>query len=105
MFLRNNLCLKRIINPFRGLKDHLICQSTTTLNGDTREAACQVYSQNAWEAMTEGSGGERPWIEYGYYPDFVAYWLAIWACCLFAEQHTVNLNIELNYCILHIIVK
>jgi hypothetical protein len=72
------------------------------LNGDTREAACQVYSQNAWEAMTEGSGGERPWIEYGYYPDFVVHWLALWACYLFAEQHTVNLNVEINICILNV---
>ena len=28
------------------------------------------------------------WMEYGYYPDFIIYWLTIWACYLLAEQQT-----------------
>jgi len=77
---------------FRGLKDHLICQNSNSLTGNNAaQVACQVYSQDVWDAIAEGSGGERPWIEYGYYPDFIAYWLALWACYLFAEQQTVSL--------------
>ena len=76
---------------FRGLKDHLICQNSNSLTGNNAaQVACQVYSQDVWDAIAEGSGGERPWIEYGYYPDFIAYWLALWACYLFAEQQTVK---------------
>ena len=78
------------------MKNHLICQKTQALNGDTADTVCQTYSQNVWEAITEGSGGEQPWIEYSYYPDLVAYWLALWACYLFAEQQTVELNMFRN---------
>ena len=78
---------------YRGLKSHLICQNSNSLTGsNAAQVSCQVYSQSVWDAIAEGSGGERPWVEYGYYPDFVAYWLALWACYLFAEQQTVNIS-------------
>ena len=71
----------------------MICQNSNSLTGsNAAQVSCQVYSQSVWDAIAEGSGGERPWVEYGYYPDFVAYWLALWACYLFAEQQTVNIT-------------
>ena len=73
---------------YRGLKNHLICQTASSLTGESTET-CQIYSQSEWERITEGSGGEIPKIEYSYYPDLVCYWLALWACYLFAEQQTV----------------
>ena len=72
----------------------MICQNSNSVIGDNAQVTCQVYSQNVWDAIAEGSGGERPWIEYSYYPDLVAYWLALWACYLFAEQQTVNIYLE-----------
>ena len=72
----------------------MICQNSNSVIGNSARVTCQVYSQNVWDAIEEGSGGERPWIEYSYYPDFVAYWLALWACYLFAEQQTVSILLE-----------
>ena len=93
---------------FRGLKNELLC----TENPSSGERSCMPYSdvtqnklgnflhdflrfitENWFEIFATFSDTiEREninyWMEYGYYPDFIIYWLTIWACYLLAEQQT-----------------
>jgi hypothetical protein len=47
------------------------------------ESSCRAHSDAA-----EDSDSEQ-WLEYAYFPDLVAFWIALWACHAFAEQHTI----------------
>ena len=64
---------------FKGLKNELLC----TQNPTSGERSCRpAASYTAVELDTIERQGVPNWIEYSYYPDFVAYWLTLWACYL-----------------------
>jgi len=74
---------------FRGLKTELLC--TEKSNGDR---SCQAYSSyNEDKLATLEREGIKNWMEYNYYPDFVVYWLTLWACYFLAEQQTSSILI------------
>ena len=64
---------------FKGLKNELLC----TQNPTSGERSCRPSSTyTAVELDTIERQDVPNWIEYSYYPDFVAYWLTLWACYL-----------------------
>ena len=72
----------------RGLKTELLC----TTNPSTQLDSCRPLASYAASELSAIERESIPaWSEYGYFPDFVAYWLVLWACFLFAEQQTISL--------------
>jgi hypothetical protein len=59
----------------RGLKSELLCSGDTCvpLSTFTGTLAATATTENAW------------------FPDFLLYWLTMWACCLLSQQQTVSL--------------
>ena len=74
---------------FRGLKNELLCTENPKLGRSCR--AYSSYSETELDAIDRE--GINNWMEYNYYPDFVVYWLALWACYFLAEQQTTSLLI------------
>ena len=75
---------------FRGLKNELLC----TENPNSGLKSCRAYSSyTQLELDTIAKDSINNWMEYNYYPDFVVYWLTIWACHFLAEQQTTSLLI------------
>merc|ERR1711953_775281 len=63
-------------------------------NPGTLEKSCRAYSEfSTRELDTIESEGIAHWMEYNYYPDFVVYWLTLWACYFLAEQQTTSILI------------
>lgn len=75
---------------FRGLKNELLC----TENPSNGIRSCRDYSTyTKIELDTISRENVNHWMEYNYYPDFVVFWLTLWACYLLAEQQTSTLLI------------
>ncbi len=73
---------------FRGLKSELLC----TESPSTGERSCREHNTYANDHLAAIARQNVPnWLEYSYYPDFVTYWLTLWACYLMAEQQTLAL--------------
>ena len=56
--------------------------------GSATAPACRPYA--SYSASQLNSLSEYT-VEYGWYPDFLLYWLAIWASYLLSQQQTVSL--------------
>jgi len=78
-------CLSAFI-VFRGLKEELVCE--TGIDG---KEFCQPISNvtNSQLAQLQQDNQKTLHYENQYYPDFVFYWLALWASYLYAEQVTL----------------
>lgn len=75
---------------FRGLKNELLC----TENPNTGIQSCRSYASYSQDYLdTIEAENIKNWMEYNYYPDFVVYWLTLWACHFLAEQQTSSLLI------------
>ena len=75
---------------FRGLKNELLCTEHPT----SGIKSCRAYSTyEDFELSTIERDGIKNWMEYNYYPDFIVYWMTIWACHFLAEQQTSSLLI------------
>ena len=70
----------------RGLKEELVCE--TGIDG---KEFCQPISNvtNSQLAQLQQDNQKTLHYENQYYPDFVFYWLALWASYLYAEQVTL----------------
>ena len=73
---------------FKGLKNELLCTENPT-SGTRSCRSFASYSANELETIERES--ITRWSEYNWYPDFVIYWLTIWACYIFAEQQVHKL--------------
>lgn len=72
----------------RGLQNEVLC----TKNPTTATSSCRaLYSYSSAELTAIEEQGIPNWTEYNYFPDFVTFWMALWACYLLAEQQTLAL--------------
>jgi len=69
-----------LIKLFRGLKSEMICTGEES-------STCSRLSTYTY---TQIQDLENYTTENAWYPDFLLYWLAIWACSLLSQQQTVS---------------
>jgi len=79
-------CLSAFI-IFRGLKQELVCVT----NDQDRTSQCQPISSLTSRKLNEYARDPDSSFENQYYPDFLFYWLTLWACFIFAEQVTISI--------------
>jgi len=70
---------------FRGLRTELVCRGGPA--GECNPVS--KYSPSQLATLLSTSSDIH--YENSYYPDFLLYWLALWACYLFAEQQTISI--------------
>ena len=78
---------------FRGLKGELVC-----VTPEDGTSFCKPVSSLASSKIAEyvRDRGTAVHYENQYFPDFLFYWLALWACYIFAEQVTITIMLVIK---------
>jgi len=85
-------CLSAFI-IFRGLREEMVC-----VTEDGLDSFCKPISSVTSSQIAEYVRDRDKTVHYEnqYYPDFLFYWLSLWACYIYAEQVTMSIMLVIK---------